>query len=93
MARQFHALRARAGLREMSQRVFGSVATEDAPQTVRIWRDNLLAIRPALLQHGIASEREITTVLDRLAAVKGWPFGALFQDLYFELVAQVPASA
>jgi ubiquinone/menaquinone biosynthesis C-methylase UbiE len=92
VARQFHAVCAQAGLREMSQRLFGSVATEDAPQTIRIWRDSLLAIRPALLQHAVASEEEITTVLHRLAEAEEWAFEALLAGLYVELVAQAPAS-
>jgi SAM-dependent methyltransferase len=93
VARQFHALCGQAGLREVSQRVFGSVATGDAPQRIRIWRDNLLVIRPALLQRGVASEGEITMALDRLAGAEGRSFEALFPDLFVELVAQVPPSA
>lgn len=93
MARQFHAICGQAGLREMSQHVFGSVETEGAQQRIRIWRDNLLAIRPALLQHGVASEEEITTVLNRLAEAEGWSFEALVPSLFVELMPQVPALA
>lgn len=92
VARRFHTVCREADLREVSQRLFGPVESRDTQQRVRIWRDNLSAIRPALLRYGVASEGEIGTALGRLAEAEGWAFEALFPVLTVELVAQVPPS-
>jgi hypothetical protein len=54
---------------------------------------HLLAVRPALLQYGVASEGEIDAALGHLAEAEAWEFEVLFQSLAVELVAQVPPSA
>ena len=57
VARQFHATFRRAGLREVSQRIFGPV--ESKGQVLRVWENTLSAIRTLLLRFGVASEEEI----------------------------------
>jgi SAM-dependent methyltransferase len=90
VARHFHSVSERAGLLEVSQRVFGAVQAHDTREGIGAWRGTLSAIRPLLLQHGIASEGEIDTALSHLAKAEGWEFEVLFGSLYVELVAQVP---
>lgn len=92
VARHFHTICREAGLREVSQRVFGPAGFEDARQRIRIWRENLTVIRPVVLQNGIAPEEEIDTALNRLTEAEGWEFETLFAGLSVELVAQVPPS-
>jgi SAM-dependent methyltransferase len=91
VARRFHALCPRAGVREVSQRVFGSVESQRS-QSLGIWRDTLSALRPLLLRYGVASEGAIDAALHRFAEAEGWAFEALFLSLWVELVAQVPPS-
>jgi hypothetical protein len=72
------------------QRLFGQVESQGAGQWFQVWRESLLARRPALLRYGVASEGEIDTVLGRLAEAAGLEFEVLFPILWVELVAQVP---
>jgi ubiquinone/menaquinone biosynthesis C-methylase UbiE len=91
VARQLHDTCRRAGLREVSQRVFGPVEARRT-QLLRVWQNTLSAIRPLLLRFGVASEGQIDTALGRLVEAEGWEFAVLFPVLYVELVAQVPES-
>jgi SAM-dependent methyltransferase len=93
VARHFHTLCRQAGLREVSQRLFVPVESHEARRLVQIKRETLLAVRPALLQLGVASEGEIDTALSHLAVAEGWEFEALFLTLLVELIAQVPLLA
>jgi SAM-dependent methyltransferase len=93
VARHFHTICQQAGLREVSQRVFGPVESHDARQSIPFYRETLVAVRPALLQHGVASEGEIDVTLGRLTEAEGWEFEVLFALVLVELVAQVPAAA
>jgi ubiquinone/menaquinone biosynthesis C-methylase UbiE len=90
VARHFHTVCRQAGLRDVSQRLYGSVESENARQILKGRRETLLAVRPALLQIGVAPEREIDAALDHLAEAEGWEFEVFFPGLQVELVAQVP---
>jgi ubiquinone/menaquinone biosynthesis C-methylase UbiE len=93
VARHFHSVCRQAGLREVSQRLFGEVESHDARQRIQSRRQTLLAMRPLLLQHGIASEGEIDAALGHLVEAESWEFEVLIPLLYVELVAQVPPAA
>ena len=89
-SRHFHTIARQAGPREVSQRVFGQVESEDSRLAIQGQRDALVAIRPVLLRHGLATEGEIDVVLDRLAEAERLQFEVHFAILYVELVAQAP---
>jgi SAM-dependent methyltransferase len=91
VAHRFHTVCRQAGLREVSQRLFGLAESRDARPTIQLFRQTLVAIRPALLQYSVASEGEIDAALGRLAEAEGWDFEVLFALVIVELVAQVPA--
>jgi SAM-dependent methyltransferase len=93
VAHHFHTVCRQAGLREVSQRLFGLAESHDARQTIQLYRQTLVAIRSALLQYRVASEGEIDTALSRLAEAEGWDFEVLFALVIVELVAQVPPLA
>jgi SAM-dependent methyltransferase len=93
VARHFHTVCRHAGLREVSQRLFGAVESQDSRERVQIRRESLVALRPALLRYDIASEAEIDMALGHLAEAEGWEFEVFFPGLYVELVAQVPPVA
>jgi SAM-dependent methyltransferase len=92
VSRHFHAIARQAGFREVSQRAFGRVESHDARRTIQGEREALVAIRPALVRHAVATASEIGVVLDRLAEAERWAFEAHVALLYVELVAQVPAA-
>jgi SAM-dependent methyltransferase len=93
VARHFHSICRQAGVQEVSQRLFGPVESHDARQRIRSRRQALVAIRPLLLQHGVAPEGEIDAALGHLAEAESWGFEVLFPLVYVELVAQVPPGA
>jgi ubiquinone/menaquinone biosynthesis C-methylase UbiE len=93
VARQFHTVCRRAGLREVGQRLFGLVQTRDAWQGIQIWQESVRASGPAIARHGVAPEGEIEVVRRRLAEAAGWEFAVLFPMVCVELVAQVPPAA
>jgi SAM-dependent methyltransferase len=90
VAARFHSTCRQAGLIEVSQRLFGTVGARDGGRHVQAWRETLLGIRHSLLQHGVATQRAIEIVVNRLAEAERWEFEVVFMSLFVELVARVP---
>jgi hypothetical protein len=90
VARHFRVVCESAGLVEVSQRLVGRVQSGGPQSSIRSERQTLLALRPALLRHGVASEAAIESVLSHLAEAESWNFAVLFPLVFVELVAQVP---
>ncbi len=89
LAREFHSVCRRAGLSKVSQRVFCVADPRYAQAGIRVWQQILIAVRPAFLRHGVASESDIDGAIGRLADAEKWEFDAFYLPMWVELVAQV----
>jgi ubiquinone/menaquinone biosynthesis C-methylase UbiE len=92
VARRFSEVCRDAGLEEVGQRVFAPAAPAgEMPEAAGIYRDVLLGLRPALLQHGVAPAHEIDAVLQDLEDTQTTAYtGTAFGHLNVELIARVP---
>jgi SAM-dependent methyltransferase len=87
---QFHDLCCELGLREVSIRGYIPTDMSDTAALVRQNHDLLVAIRPRIVQFGIASEAEISRVLAGMVQASEKSFRSLFPGIMVEVVAQVP---